>query len=175
VLITADDALDTAVDLIFRSDGRPLAKDRSDVKKKIRKTLNLLSDFAKKFPLKDPGTVTGKVTNGINSNKNSKSPTTILQALKDDLYSNVKSPSVSLSLNTDGYQPMGFDTAHLVEHRTIKFYILKSLQDPDPIIVEGGCHAINSAPVSDSCASASSEPDELSRDCLGSPMSPSFF
>ena len=39
--------------------------------------------------------------------------------------------------------------------RDIEFYILSSLHDPDPIIVRRGCHAIDFASVSDSCARVS--------------------
>ena len=36
--------------------------------------------------------------------------------------------------------------------RAVDFYILSSLDDPDPLIVTRGCHTINVAPVIDSCA-----------------------
>ena len=102
VFIAADDAIDTAVELYRQSKGRYFRSwvmDRSEVDKvdnKFRKALDLLSDFAEEFPLKDP-TSDPKIGN------NSKSPTTILQLLKNNLLSNVKFSSVSLSLNTDRY------------------------------------------------------------------------
>ena len=97
MLIAADDALKSAVVSGYLSQ-------RSQVDKKVGKAVDLLSDFAKDFPLKDPtsdpnigGTFTGEVT----MSDKSKSATTVLQALKNDLYSNVKFPSASLSLNSD--------------------------------------------------------------------------
>ena len=111
MLIAADNALEAST--FFRSRDyyrrqlghRTMAKDMSDseLDDKFRKALDLLSDFAKEFPLKEPdqadptlddsdlnisGTVTGEVKNG----NNSKSPMTILRALKNDLHSNVKLP-----------------------------------------------------------------------------------
>ena len=170
MLITADNALDTALALACRQ------YDSSEVKFVqflamqadgiFKNALRLLSDFAKEFPLKDPisdpnisGTAAEEVKNGNNSN----SPTTILQALENDLHSNVKFPSISLSLNADGYQPMCYDCCDLTYGgswgksfgpRTIKFRILKSLHDPDPIFitVKCGCHTIDFASVSDSSA-----------------------
>ena len=92
MLIAADDALESAVD--------PNALYKiSEVGNKFRKAIDLLSDFANDFPLKDPtsdpnigGTVIGKVMMGDKS----KSATIILQALRNDLHSKVKFPSVPL-------------------------------------------------------------------------------
>ena len=123
---------------------------------KFRNAIDLLSDFANGFPLKDPTsdpnigrTVTGKVEMSYRF----KSAMAILQALKNDLHSNVKFPSVSLSLNADGRQPVGYEMSLSRNHRIIDFHFLSSLHDPKPIIVTSGCHAIDSALVSDSCAS----------------------
>ena len=112
MLIAADNALDTAVALARRQYNRDsrevefvqfLAMQADGI---FKNALRLLSNFAKQFPLKDltsdpniGGTATGEVKNGNNSD----SPTTILQALENDLHSNVMFPSVSLSLNADGY------------------------------------------------------------------------
>jgi hypothetical protein len=125
------------------------------VDKRFEKAIDLLSDFAKDFPLKDPTSdpnIGGTVTGEVKMNDKSKSPSTILQALKNDLHSNVKFPSVSVSLNADGYQPMGYDMSLPSFPRKVTFHLLSSLHDPEPITVIGGCHAINFAPVSDSSA-----------------------
>ena len=67
--------------------------------------IDLLSSFAEDFPLKDPTSDTiigGTVAGEVKMSNNSKSPSAILHALKNNLYSNVTFPSVSLSRNTDG-------------------------------------------------------------------------
>lgn len=107
MLIAADDALDTVVDSILRSNNRSLTKERierslaedqSEVDNKFRKALDLLSDFVKEFPLKDSTSddldpnISGTVTGEVKTGNNSKSATIILQALKTDLHSNVKFP-----------------------------------------------------------------------------------
>ena len=107
MLIAADDALDTAVDLILRwNDQLPTkAQERSEMDNKFKKALDLLSAFAKNFPLKDQTSARSPRTSDPNIGrnvKNSKSPMTILQALTINLRSNVRFPSVSLSLNADG-------------------------------------------------------------------------
>ena len=113
MLIAADDALDTVVDSYLRLFSNDLFsnEDNHKVDDKFRKVLNLLSDFAKAFPLKDPilypniGRTVRSVTGEVKIGNSSKFPTvtTILQALKKDLLSNVKFPSISLFLNADGY------------------------------------------------------------------------
>ena len=153
MLIAADNALKSAAD-----SGPLFGESQAELDNKFKNAIDLLSDFAKDFPLKDPTsdlnigrTATGKVE----MSDKSKSPTTILQALKNDLHSKVKSPSVSLSLNADGFQPMGYETSRSRSLRIVKFNLLSSLHDRDPIIVRRGCHTINFAPVSDSCARVS--------------------
>ena len=64
---------------------------------KFGNVIDLLSDFAKGFPLKnlvsDPNSG-GEVSGDVMINVKSKSPSTILHALKNDLHSNVTFPSV---------------------------------------------------------------------------------
>ena len=67
---------------------------------------------------------------------------TILHTLKNNLDLNVKFPSVSLSLNTDGYQPMGYNKSSWESSRIVEFYILESLHDFNPFIIKCGCHTI---------------------------------
>ena len=81
---------------------------RFELDKKFGKAIGLLGDFVKDFPLNDPtsdpnigGTVTSTVTGDVKMGDKSKSATTILQALKNDIHSNVKFPSVFLSLNAN--------------------------------------------------------------------------
>ena len=153
MLIAADDALNSTID----SGYYPMASKVAE--RNFRVAIDLLSDFAKDFPPKDStsdpniqanidGTVTGEVKMSVKS----KSPLMILQALKNDLRSNVKFPFVSLSLDTDGHQPLRYSLWRLYM-REVGFHILSSLHDPHPIFVRRGCHAIDFAPVSDSSAS----------------------
>ena len=61
--------------------------------KKFGMAVDLLSDFAKEFSLKDPTSdpnIGGTVTGEMKMSDKSKSPSTILQAMKDDLNSKVK-------------------------------------------------------------------------------------
>ena len=151
MLIAADDALDAAVDSTLGSSDRSLAmavaKERSEVANKFKKALNLLSDFAMEFPLKNPTSYTingGTVTGGVKNDNNAKSPMTILEALKYNLHSNVKFLSVSLYLDADNlkYQPMGYNMDPPGSYRIVRFYILESLHDLDPDwpdIVKRGC------------------------------------
>ena len=97
MLLAADDALQFAP---YAGYGRTSEL----VDEKFKMAIDLLDDFAKDFPLKDStsdpnisGTVTGEVKMGVES----KSPLMILHALKNNLHSYVKFPSVSLSLNAD--------------------------------------------------------------------------
>ena len=90
MLIAADDALRSAADTAFL-DTIPT------VDRKFGHAIDLLSDFAKGFPLKnltsDPNS--GREVSGdVMINVKSKSPSTILHALKNDLHSNVTFPSV---------------------------------------------------------------------------------
>ena len=93
MLIAADDALESA------ADSGPLSR-RSEVDKKVGKAIDLLCDFVKD-PTSDPN-IGGTVTGEMKMSDKSKFATTILHALKNDLHSNVKFPSVSLPLNADG-------------------------------------------------------------------------
>ena len=71
---------------------------------KFGHAIDLLSDFAKNFPLKDSTSnpnIGGTATGEVKMSDKSKSATTVLQALKNYLYSNVNFPSASLSLNSD--------------------------------------------------------------------------
>lgn len=98
MFIAADDALRSA------ANSKALLR-KSKVDKKFRKAIDLLCDFAKDFPPKDStsGSNTGgTVTGEVRMSDNFKSPTTILQALKNDLRSNVKASFLSLSLYADG-------------------------------------------------------------------------
>ena len=93
MLIAADDALESAADSEALS-WKP------EVDSKFEKAIDILRDFAKDFPLKDSMSdlnIDGTVTGEVNMNEKFMFATTILQALKDDLHSNVKFPSVSTS------------------------------------------------------------------------------
>jgi hypothetical protein len=98
VLIAADDALKSAAESVDRS---------SEVDKKFGEAINLLSGFEMDFPSDDPTsdpnigwTVAREGPEGKLRYK-SKSPSTILHALKKDLHAKVKFPSVSLPLSAD--------------------------------------------------------------------------
>jgi hypothetical protein len=91
LLIAADNALKSAAEAGDRT---------SNVDKKFRETIHLLSRFEKEFPSKKPNTG-GTVTREANRNDKSKSPSWILHALKKNLHSKVNFPSVYLSLNAD--------------------------------------------------------------------------
>lgn len=103
MLIAADDALESASDLGSES---VYGTRRSESDKKFGKAIELLSDFAKDFSLEDPiSDLNIRETSiwewGVTVSWSADSATTILQALKNDLHSNVKFPSVSLSLKAD--------------------------------------------------------------------------
>ena len=164
MLIAADDALESAINAGYRSTSEV-------VDNKFRMAIDLLDDFAQEFPLKnstsDPnigGTVTGEVKMSVES----KSPLMILHALKTNLHSNVKFPSVSFlpTLIADGEQPMG-DNWWGAVWREIDFYVLSSLHDRHPIVIRRVCHAIDFSPVSDSCSSDAQSQSEHSRDSAG--------
>ena len=152
MLIAADDALKSTVST---TEPRYFPGVSQVAERKFRITIDLLSDFAKDFPPKDSTSdpnIGGPVTGEVKISVKSESPLMILQALKTDLHSNVNFPFVSLSLDTDGYQPMRYNPWHL-SLREVGFHILSSLHDPHPIFVRRGCRAISFAPVSDSSAS----------------------
>ena len=97
VLIAADDALESAVD------SKALSW-RSTVDKKFRDVIDLLSDFAKDFALKDltsDPNIGETVTGEVRMSDKSRSAMTILQALKNNLHSNVKFPYLSSFPNVD--------------------------------------------------------------------------
>jgi hypothetical protein len=87
VLIAADDALKSAAASEARN------RTSKEVDEKFRKAIHLLSDFEKLFPPNNP---TSEPNLG-----GSKSPSTILNALKNNLHAKVKFPSVSLLINSD--------------------------------------------------------------------------
>ena len=97
MLTAADDALMSAADseLLGRTP-------KVDIDNKFRRAIDLLGDFTKDFPpTSDPnigGTATG--TGEVKMSDKSKYPSAILrlQALKNDVHSNVIFLSVSLSL-----------------------------------------------------------------------------
>ena len=84
MLRAADNALQSAADSEYW---------RSELDNKFGKAIELLSDFARDFPVKDPTldpNIGGTVTEEVKMSDKSKSPMTILQALKNDLHSKVK-------------------------------------------------------------------------------------
>ena len=132
MLIATDDALESAIQaeparrarlvrtVGYWSRARAIEMTELDSDKKARKAIDLLSDFAKDFPLKDPtsdSNIGGTITGEVKKSDKSKSATTILQALKNDLHSNVKFPSVYLSLNAD--RILANDISYYVGEQTI--------------------------------------------------------
>ena len=98
MLIAADDALKSGFD------PNALYK-KSEVENKFKNAIDILSDFAKDFPLKyltSHPNIGGTVTGEVKMSDKFKSATTTLQALKNDLHSNVKFLSVLSLLNADG-------------------------------------------------------------------------
>jgi hypothetical protein len=92
VLIAADDALKSAAEAGNRT---------PEVDKKFEEAIDLLSRFEKGFPPKNPTSgpnIGGTVTR---MSDESKSPSTILYALKKNLHAKVMFPSVSSLLNAD--------------------------------------------------------------------------
>ena len=87
MLIAADDALKSAAE----------AGDRASVEvdEKFRKAIHLLSVFEKVFPPNHPTS-----DSNLGGSK-PESPSTILNALKNNLHAKVKFPSVSLPFNSD--------------------------------------------------------------------------
>ena len=96
VLIAADDALKSALE------ARDEISEETD--KKFGDAIDLLSSFEKDFPPKDPTpddpdpNIGGTTTRDA---KMSKSPLTILDALKENLHSKVEFPSISLPPHAD--------------------------------------------------------------------------
>jgi hypothetical protein len=94
VLIAADDALKSATESVDRT---------SKVDKKFKNAIHLLSEFEMDFlsgdPMSDPNI--GRTETRKAKSYKSKSPSTILHALKSNLHAKVKFPSVSLPLNAD--------------------------------------------------------------------------
>ena len=96
-MIAADDALSAA-------ELGPWSR-KYEIDQKFGKAINLLSDFAKDFALENLMSdlnIGGNDTGEVKMGDKSKSATTILRALKDNLYSNVKFPPVSITLNANG-------------------------------------------------------------------------
>jgi hypothetical protein len=160
VLIAADDALKSAAQSVDRT---------SVVDKKFREAIHLLSGFdmdpLSEDPMSGPA-IGGTDTRNVKSDK-SKSPSTILHALKENLHAKVKFPSVSLSLDVDESQPMGNEWPKLT--RVVEFHLLSSLPDSHPIVVKRGCHAFDVAQSlsdSDSCARAAQWQSKPSRDSV---------
>ena len=95
--MAADDALESAINAGYSTTSEV-------VDKKFRMAIDLLGDFAKDFSLKDSTSdpnISGTVTGEVKMSFDSKYPLMILHALKNNLHSNVKFPSVSLFLNAD--------------------------------------------------------------------------
>ena len=89
MFLAADDALKFAA---------AANRTSKEVDKKFGEAIHLLSSFEKDFPSKDPTSnskVGGMVTRDAKMS-GSESPLTILYALKENLHSKVKLPSVSL-------------------------------------------------------------------------------
>ena len=96
VLVTADDVLRSAAE-------SECGDERSEkLDGKFATAINLLVSFEKDFlsEMSDPN-ISGIVTRKANMSDTSKSLSTILHALKQDLHSKVKLPSVSLFLEAD--------------------------------------------------------------------------
>jgi hypothetical protein len=96
VLIAADDALKSASEAGDRT---------SEVDKKFREAIHILGDFEKGFPYEEPisyPNIGGTFIREEKINDGSKSPSTILYSLKQNLHSKVNFLSVSLPLNADG-------------------------------------------------------------------------
>jgi hypothetical protein len=95
VLIAADDALKSAIQ------AQDEISEKTD--KKFGDAIDLLSAFEEDFLSKDPTpddpdpSIGGMATEA----KMSKSPSTILHALKENLHSKVKLPSIYLTLHAD--------------------------------------------------------------------------
>jgi hypothetical protein len=136
--MAADDALMSAVEAENRTSER--------VDKKFEEAILLLSrfeeDFLSKDPTSDPNI--GGTTGEAKMSDKSESPSTILSALKKNLHSKVKFPSVSLPLATDESKPMSNKRSKRT--RVVKFYLLSTLPDAYPIFVPRECYAVYVAP-----------------------------
>jgi hypothetical protein len=95
VLIAADDALKSTI----------MAREEisKEIDKKFGDAIDLLSAFEEDFPSKDPTPDDPDPNTGGTATeaKMSKSPSTILHALKENLHSKVKLPSIYLPLHAD--------------------------------------------------------------------------
>ena len=119
---------------------------------KFATVINLLVSFEKDLlsGTSDPYIV-WMVTREANMSDTFKSPSMILHALKQNLHSQVILPSVSLPLEADEFQPMG-DSRLLKSNRLgvsmfdFKFYLLSTLPDAYPIVVERACYTIDVDP-----------------------------
>ena len=93
LLIAADDALKSAAEAGGRT---------SEVDKKFEEAIDMLSSFEKGFPPKNQGpNIGGIVPREAKMSDKSKSPSTILYTLKNNLHANVMFLSISLLLNAD--------------------------------------------------------------------------
>jgi hypothetical protein len=94
-LIAADDALESAAASVDRT---------SEVDKKFREAIHLLSGFETDLPSEDPRSdpnIGSSVTREAKLSDKSKSPSTVLHALIKNLHAKVKFLSISLPFNTD--------------------------------------------------------------------------
>ena len=95
MLIAADDALKSAVE----------ARDEisEEVDKKFGDVIDLLSAFEKDFPSKDliADPNIGEMITREAEMRESRSPSTFLHALKENLHTKVKFPSIFLPLHAD--------------------------------------------------------------------------
>ena len=95
VLVAADDVLRSAAE-------SGCGDERSEkLDGKFAAVINLLVSFEKDFLSETSDPNIGGITRKANMSDASQSPSTILQALKQDLHSKVKLPSVSLFLEAD--------------------------------------------------------------------------
>ena len=143
MLAAADDAIRSATE-------SGTGNKRSEkLDEKFATVINLLVSFERDLlPETSDPNIGGMVTRfQANMSDTSKSPSMILHALKRDLHSKVKFPSVSLLLEADESQPMG-NSRLLKSNRVFnfKFYLLSTLPDAHPIVVERGCYTIDVGP-----------------------------
>lgn len=94
VLIAADDALKSASEAGDRT---------SEVDNKFKEAIHLLCEFEKAFRFEDPMSYPNIGETATKINDWSKSPSTILYSLKQNLHAKVKLPSVYLPLSADGF------------------------------------------------------------------------
>ena len=97
-MIAADDAIKSAAEA-----GN---KTSSETDNKFREVIHMLSGFEKDFLSEDSTSdpnIGGMVAEEAKISDRSRSPSTILYALKKNLHAKVKSPSVFLPLNADEF------------------------------------------------------------------------